>query len=206
MGWWRTCQSSSALAEEGLAPFRILPSAVDHGIRYSSFLACLTVGRIPPLAFGLGASRLGRAKETSMFLARRIGWAGIAVVLLTAAIVLRFPRSAAASDFDKEVASTHLSEIKKMQEALRDAGHYRGKVDGVLGLRTRASIRAYQKAENLPVTGELDARTAGKLGLKPEEHDDVQTTQGKPSAGIKWRKGLKATGRTAQSSQAGRPL
>ena len=55
-----------------------------------------------------------------------------------------------------------------MQEILRDKGHYRGKIDGVLGLRSRASIRAYQKAENLPITGQVDARTADGLGLRPE--------------------------------------
>ena len=59
-----------------------------------------------------------------------------------------------------------------MQETLRDKGHYRGKIDGVFGLRTRASIRGYQKAENLPVTGQLDTPTAGKLGVAPERREE----------------------------------
>jgi len=106
-----------------------------------------------------------------MFLARKIGWAGIALTLLTAGMSLQaFPRSAAGSDSNNEKVAAFVvkNEIRKMQEILRDKGHYRGKTDGVLGLRSRASIRAYQKAENLPITGQVDARTADGLGLRPE--------------------------------------
>src|SRR5208337_5464135 len=83
------------------------------------------------------------------------------------------------------------TDVRKIQEALQDNGQYGAKVDGVFGLRTRASIRGFQKAENLPVTGQLDAQTAGKLGVRPEgrEETDYQTAKGKPSAGIKWAKG-----------------
>ena len=65
----------------------------------------------------------------------------------------------------------HPTDVNKIQETLRDRGHYRGKIDGVFGLRTRASIRGFQKAENLPVTGHLDAQTAGRLGVSPEERE-----------------------------------
>jgi peptidoglycan hydrolase-like protein with peptidoglycan-binding domain len=96
-----------------------------------------------------------------------------------------------------------------MQQTLHDEGHYRGKVDGVFGLRTRASIRAYQKAENLPVTGQLDTPTAGKLGITAEVRDETnyETPQGKPSAGIKSAKGsgrIRKTLRTADKTVAAR--
>jgi peptidoglycan hydrolase-like protein with peptidoglycan-binding domain len=106
-----------------------------------------------------------------MSLARKIGWAGMAVTLLTAGILVQgFPRSAAGSDSNKEKVSAFVikNEITKMQGILRDKGHYRNKVDGVFGFRTRASIRAYLKAENIPVTGQVDHRTADGLGLRPE--------------------------------------
>jgi peptidoglycan hydrolase-like protein with peptidoglycan-binding domain len=82
----------------------------------------------------------------------------------------------------------HPYNVINMQQTLRDKGHYRGKVDGVFGLRTRASIRAYQKAENLPVTGQLDPQTSSKLGLPAEVRNEAgyEITQGKPSAGVKW--------------------
>jgi len=105
-----------------------------------------------------------------MFLASKIEWAGIAFTLLTTAMLAQdLPRSPAGSDSNKEgVATVHQNEIKKMQENLRSKGHHRGEVDGVFGLRTRASIRAYQKSENLPITGQLDPRTADRLGVRPE--------------------------------------
>ena len=135
-----------------------------------------------------------------MFLASKTGWARIAFRLLTTGmLVLSFPRSAVGSDSSKEgVAAVHQNEIKKMQETLRNKGHYRGKVDGVFGLRTQRSIRAFQKAENLPVTGQLEIQTADKLGVGPVAHDETgpKTTNGKPSAGIKWAKG---SGRTSKS-------
>jgi peptidoglycan hydrolase-like protein with peptidoglycan-binding domain len=58
--------------------------------------------------------------------------------------------------------------IKKVQETLRGKGYNPGSVDGVLGPETRGAISQYQKSENLPVTGHLDAQTAGKLGVGPE--------------------------------------
>jgi peptidoglycan hydrolase-like protein with peptidoglycan-binding domain len=59
-------------------------------------------------------------------------------------------------------------DIKKVQESLRDKGYYTAAADGILGSQTRAAIRQYQQSENLPVTGRLDAETAGKLGVGPE--------------------------------------
>jgi len=55
-----------------------------------------------------------------------------------------------------------------VQKSLKDKGLYSGPIDGILGPQSRAGIREYQKSENLPVTGRLDADTAGKLGVGPE--------------------------------------
>jgi peptidoglycan hydrolase-like protein with peptidoglycan-binding domain len=151
-----------------------------------------------------------------MFLASKIGWAGIAFTLLTTEMLVQgFPRSAAGSDSNKEGVAAFVikNEIKKIQETLRNKGHYRGKVDGVFGLRTRASIRAYQKAENLPVTGEVDNQTADVLGVRPESNWGSSNRAGrevghgsdwaggeikrdKPSAGIR-----RAEGRTSKTSR-----
>ena len=128
-----------------------------------------------------------------MFLASKAAWAGTVFILLTTGISGPRPtRLASGANLSNEVpAAVHRNDVKKMQQTLRGKGHYRGKVDGVFGLRTRASIRGFQKAENLPVTGQLDTPTAGKLGLTPEGHERTgdETTKGKPSAGIKWAKG-----------------
>src|SRR5229473_6684842 len=140
-----------------------------------------------------------------MFLANRIGWVGMAFTLLTTGmLVTGLVRGAAGSDFNKEGVAAFVikNEITKMQETLRDKGHYLGKVDGLLGLQTRAGIRAYQKAENLPITGQVDSRTAEGLGVRPESTwdnpksagrevervsygADVEVNRDKPSAGIR---------------------
>jgi peptidoglycan hydrolase-like protein with peptidoglycan-binding domain len=150
-----------------------------------------------------------------MFLASKAAWAGIVFMLLTTGV--SGPRSTPASVATlSEAGSTfgHENDVKKMQESLGNNGHYGGKIDGVLGLRTRASIRSYQKTKNLPITGQVDAQTADGLGVRPESNwgnsagreighssdrlgDEIK--RDKPSAGIRrtqgrasktWRKQL----------------
>jgi len=142
-----------------------------------------------------------------MFLVSRTVETGIVCVLLMSGMfVASLPSFAAVSEPSQEaLAVVHQNDVKKMQQALHDRGHYRGKVDGVIGLRTRASIRTFQKAENLPTTGQLDSRTASKLRIKPgsrssstgagwdadggRERSDNQATRAKPWAGTRLAKG-----------------
>jgi hypothetical protein len=139
-----------------------------------------------------------------MLLAGKAAYTGIIFLLLTPWISGSRPtRLTSAADLHNEVPGASLpGNVDQMQHTLQDQGHYRGKVDGVLGLRTRAGIRSYQKAENLPVTGQLDTRTAGKLGVTPEvrgEMGDESASQDKPSAGIKWSKDSRRAGKTVRS-------
>jgi peptidoglycan hydrolase-like protein with peptidoglycan-binding domain len=128
-----------------------------------------------------------------MFLAGKAAGAGIAFMLLMIATSgpgrMRLTSGAKLSTDAPGLAFPN--DVIEIQQTLQDKGQYRGKVDGVLGLRTRASIRAYQKAENLPVTGGLDTQTAGRLGIAAEIRDvaSFETTQDKPSAGVKWANG-----------------
>ena len=149
---------------------------------------------------------VGPPQVIAMLLANKIGWAGIAFTLLTAGILLQnFPRSAAGSDSNKEGVADFVTknEIMKLQGTLHNKGYYPGNVDGIFGLRTRASLRAYQKAEKLPFTGQVDTWTASRLGIRPEstwrnsrsasrevglagDPAAGQIRKDKPSAGIRW--------------------
>jgi peptidoglycan hydrolase-like protein with peptidoglycan-binding domain len=134
-----------------------------------------------------------------MLFARKAAWAGIVFILLTMGISGPRPTLDLGANLSAEVrVAGHPTDVSKMQETLRNKGHYRGKIDGVFGLRTRASIRAYQKAENLPVTGQLDTQTAGKLGVSPEDRKEIdrEAAKGKPSAGIERAKGAKRKSKT----------
>ena len=135
-----------------------------------------------------------------MFLATKA--ASAAIVFLLLATGISGPRPiplVSGPNLRKEVPAVWRgNDVKKMQQTLQEKGQYRGEVDGVFGLRTRASIRGFQKGENLPVTGQLDAQTAGKLGITPELRKETGygTPQDKPSAGIKWTKGSGRTSKT----------
>jgi len=135
-----------------------------------------------------------------MFLASKAAWAGIVFLLLTSGISRPRPTPlASGANISKEVpAVVPRNDVKKIQEALQDNGQYGAKVDGVFGLRTRASVRGFQKAENLPVTGQLDTQTARKLGVRPEGREETgfEASHGKPSAGIKWNQRSKGTSKT----------
>ncbi len=125
-----------------------------------------------------------------MFLASKVAWAGIVFLMLTSGISRprRTPLASGANLSQEVPMVVQRNDVKKIQEALQDNGQYGAKVDGVFGLRTRASVRGFQKTENLRITGQLDTETAGKLGVNPEDRDETgyEATEGKPSAGIKW--------------------
>jgi peptidoglycan hydrolase-like protein with peptidoglycan-binding domain len=123
--------------------------------------------------------------------AGKVASTGILLILLAAGISGPRPSPVpmTATGDEGVPAAAPENEVKKTQQALRDKKHYRGKVDGSFGLRTRAGIRAYQKAESLPITGQIDTQTAAALGVRPEStRNNVQgrrevSHKEKPSAG-----------------------
>ncbi len=52
---------------------------------------------------------------------------------------------------------------RQVQEALRRLDYYQGPVDGILGLRTRAAIRRFQREIGADTTGSLTAEQANRL-------------------------------------------
>ena len=58
-------------------------------------------------------------------------------------------------------------EVFKAQDALRTAGLYEGALNGELNAVTKRSIVDFQKANNLPRSGTLDAKTIEKLQIAP---------------------------------------
>jgi len=105
-----------------------------------------------------------------MFRTDKRVWTGMLFTLLTTGMLGLglMPLALATSPGEQKSAVLNQQDIKKVQETLHDKGYYAGKVDGVMGSQTRAGIRQYQKSENLPVTGRLDAATAGKFGVGHE--------------------------------------
>jgi hypothetical protein len=109
---------------------------------------------------GMANKQLNSKRGCSMSLNKKAVWIRVIFILLmTAMLGLSLTPWASAADQDN---------IKKVQQTLRDKGFDPGPIDGHMGSQTREAISQYQKSENLPVTGHLDAETAGKLGVGPE--------------------------------------
>lgn len=57
------------------------------------------------------------------------------------------------------------AQVRSVQQALQGKGMDPGPADGIAGLKTQQAVREFQKAQNLPQTGQLDAQTLQKLGV-----------------------------------------
>ena len=57
-------------------------------------------------------------------------------------------------------------QVRAAQQALKDKGHDPGSVDGVMGPKTQAALKDFQKSQGIQDTGRLDAETMSKLGVE----------------------------------------
>lgn len=85
-------------------------------------------------------------------------------LLVTTALILAMSTTAFAQSVATSGAQPGRAQIERAQQALKDAGHDPGAIDGVVGARTSAALRAYQKQQGLNETGRLDEPTMAKLG------------------------------------------
>ena len=66
--------------------------------------------------------------------------------------------------------------IQRVQIRLQQAGTYNGRIDGLWGPATEASVRNYQQQHNLNATGQLDGDTLAShnLGGAPQNYGSAQ--------------------------------
>lgn len=81
------------------------------------------------------------------------------------------PERAQPPSSDRNMAVTS-DDIKKAQEALKAKGLNPGS-DGRMDIKTQQALRDFQKANDLPVTGVLDQKTAEKLGVN--QNNDMKS-------------------------------
>jgi len=67
------------------------------------------------------------------------------------------------------------TQIKTVQQKLKNWGYYTGSVDGVFGPKTKAAVIKFQKNNGLVADGIVGAKTASALGmsLKTQSNNDV---------------------------------
>ena len=58
---------------------------------------------------------------------------------------------------------SEIGTTKQVQTALRNAGFYKGRIDGQIGTSTRKAIKEFQKANGLTVDGKIGKETWSKL-------------------------------------------
>jgi carboxyl-terminal processing protease len=70
-------------------------------------------------------------------------------------------------NLDKElVYDMNNEQVKSAQQMLKGLGFDPGREDGYFSKETEAAVKAFQKANKLPVTGKIDKQTAGLLEAK----------------------------------------
>jgi Putative peptidoglycan binding domain len=79
----------------------------------------------------------------------------------------------ATADQKPEYAPIGPNDIERIQRVLGTLGYQVGAIDGELGPNTRASLRAFQYKNNLPVSGEVDTATLEALH---EAISEIQNT------------------------------
>jgi peptidoglycan hydrolase-like protein with peptidoglycan-binding domain len=57
--------------------------------------------------------------------------------------------------------------VQDVQDRLRQAGAYTGRIDGIWGSDSQAALERFQQAHQLQVTGQLNQATAATLGIDP---------------------------------------
>ncbi|MCM1299721.1 MAG: cell wall hydrolase [Firmicutes bacterium] len=89
----------------------------------------------------------------------KITAAALAVCGLLAAI----PKSSVLPVYSQQGSSGR--EVEEIQKVLQEWGLFKGEITGYFGTATEAALRAYQKNNNLPVTGAADEETLKKMGI-----------------------------------------
>ncbi len=85
----------------------------------------------------------------------------LAAVLLAGVALWLFPP--AAETYSKMGSSG--GEVRQIQTALKKAGYYNGKTDGIYGAQTEAAVRKFQAAKGLSVDGICGSATLAALGI-----------------------------------------
>ena len=83
----------------------------------------------------------------------------IAIVLL---VLLILPLAASAASVSYGARG---DDVKKIQQALKKWGYYKGSVDGIFGSGTLAAVKDFQRKNGLTADGIVGPKTASALGI-----------------------------------------
>jgi peptidoglycan hydrolase-like protein with peptidoglycan-binding domain len=75
------------------------------------------------------------------------------------------PGAGATSKPARDMNGRGSEQVKAVQKALQDNGIDPGPIDGIMGPKTTAALKAFQKDQKLTASGRLDEQTREKLGV-----------------------------------------
>jgi hypothetical protein len=97
-----------------------------------------------------------------------------------------------------QVSNLEPGKSKEIEQALQDRGLQPGEVDGVIDAQARSAISQFQRNNNLPATGTVDAQTAKQLGV---EIMPPSVSEGQPMERSEHQRSFGIEGGTPSSSQ-----
>lgn len=93
--------------------------------------------------------------------------------------------------------------VRKVQQALKEAGHDPGKADGIWGPETQEAVRDFQQAQGLEATGDLNEETLAALGLGTLPEEKARSAKPtEPSTPTQPEVGQESSPEAAESSEA----
>jgi murein L,D-transpeptidase YcbB/YkuD len=121
-----------------------------------------TVDRVQQAESQLKTAQQGITDETPLSVASQ--QFNSAVVALEMAWLHLFSDAGCLTDEQQVQAEAAVRDYTKaLQKSLKEAGYYKGDVDGVYGPETVDAVEALQKGHGLPITGTVDKATAAAL-------------------------------------------
>jgi peptidoglycan hydrolase-like protein with peptidoglycan-binding domain len=105
------------------------------------------------------------------------------------------------------IAPANSDLIRRTQSDLKVAGYYAGDIDGVWGPETELAVTTFQNIQALPVTGQIDNATLGRLDqIYNRPAQSTVQSWGQPTSQPAGQFGVPQVGATTQAPPASTPL
>ena len=105
------------------------------------------------------------------------------IALLLAVAFMLSLTAAALADYKTIPYGEQSTAVRKMQDALKTKGYYKGAVDGKFGQGTEQSVRDFQANNGLTVDGKAGKRTQEVLYSGNARRKTASTPTARPTAG-----------------------
>ena len=89
----------------------------------------------------------------------------LAIFMLVVSVAIVIPAQSEFADAAVVRYGSKGSQVKTIQQKLKNWGYYKGSVDGIYGSQTREAVRYFQRRNGLSVDGIVGTKTAQAMGI-----------------------------------------